>query len=119
MNPNKTPSNLSNPDAPDHLTRPLKNFITKPPRNKAIIKTTTYEIIFDISGLPINSFILGVARNSKFTAAKNAITHMNNERNSFTKPLVIDKTTDAVMTTIIVQSTKFNPKASMISPLLD
>ena len=42
INPNKTPRNLSNPDAPDHLISLLINFITIPPRNIKITNTVIY-----------------------------------------------------------------------------
>ena len=112
INPNTTPKNLSKPDAPDHLMSLLINFITIPPTKMKITKTKIYEIILEISSLPINSLILGVARNSRLIAAINAATHKNKDKNSLVKPLVNEIIPEAIKTTKIIQSAGFNAKAS-------
>ena len=38
VKPNRTPKNLSKPEAPDHLTRLLINLIKKPPAMRQTIK---------------------------------------------------------------------------------
>ena len=112
ISPNIIPRNLSKPEAPDHLMSLLMNFISIPPTKIKITNTTTYERIFDISGLPIYWFIVGVAKNSKLIAAIKAAIHKKSDRNSFANPLEKDISPDAIRTTRINQSAKFNPKAS-------
>jgi hypothetical protein len=112
VSPNITPKNLSKPDAPDHLMSLLINLISIPPTKIKITNTTMYERIFEISGLPIYSSIFGVAKNSKLIAAIKAAIHKKSDRNSFANPLEKDISPDAIRTTRINQSAKFNPKAS-------
>ena len=54
----------------------------------------------------------GVAKNSKLIAAIKAAIHKKSDRNSFANPLEKDINPDAIRTTRINQSAKFNPKAS-------
>ena len=112
VRPNRTPRNLSKPDAPDHLMSLLINFITMPPRNIKTTKTVIYERILEISGFPIYSSILGVAKNSKLIAAIKAATHRNKDKNSFVNPLEKEIKPEAIKTTRINQSAKFKPKVS-------
>lgn len=112
VSPNKTPRNLSKPEAPDHLISVPMNFITIPPRMMQTIKTTMYERILDTSSLPMYSLILGVAKYSRLTAAIKATTHKNNDKNSLVNPLAKDIKPDAVKTTKINQSVIFRPRAS-------
>ena len=112
INPNKTPRNLSNPDAPDHLISLLINLITIPPRNIKTTKTVMYEIIFETSSFPINSLIFGVAKYSRLIAAMKAAIQRNKDKNSFVKPLVKEITPEATKTITINQSAIFKPKAS-------
>ena len=112
INPNRTPKNLSKPDAPDHLISLLINFITIPPTKIKITKTKIYEIILEISSLPINSLIFGVAKNSRLIAAINAAIHKNKDKNSLVKPLVNEIIPEAIKTTKINQSAGFNSKAT-------
>jgi hypothetical protein len=72
-----------------------------------------YERILDISSLPTYSFIVGVAKDSRLTAATKATIHKNNERNSLVKPLAKEIRPDAVKTIKINQSAIFRPKASI------
>ena len=60
----------------------------------------------------MNSFIFGVARNSRLTAAIKANTHKKRDKNSFVNPLAKDIKPEAVKTTIINQSATFRPRAS-------
>ena len=47
--PNKIPKNLSKPDALDHITILLMNFIKSLPKKINKVNTTMYEIILDTS----------------------------------------------------------------------
>ena len=73
-----------------------------------------YEIIFEISWFPMNSFIFGVARYSRLIAAINAASHKKSDKSSFVNPLVNEITPEAIKTIKINQSARFKPKASIL-----
>ena len=102
--PNKIPKNLSKPDALDHITILLINFIKSLPKKINKVKTTIYEMILDTSLFWTNSFIVGVARYSRLIAAMNAANHKNNDKNSVVKPLEKEIIPEAINTTKINQS---------------